>query len=122
MRDIAITATAPSLEAEVDARFGRASHFILISSQNPDDWEATTNPALSAGGGAGVAAGQFLASRGVKALLTGNVGPNAFSVLQAAGIAVFPVNGQTVREAYQNYLKNNLSRTAQPTKAADHLH
>jgi len=53
--------------------------FLLVDSQDKTKkFEVLNNPALEAGRGAGVAASQALASHGVKAVICGGVGPNAF--------------------------------------------
>jgi len=66
-------------------------------------FEAVPNPAMSAGGGAGIQAAQFVIERGAQAVLTGNVGPNAFNVFQAAGVPIYLVEEGTVREAVEAY-------------------
>ena len=52
---IAITASSPDLDAEVDPRFGRAICFI-VTDEEGGDWEVYPNPVLDASGGAGVPA------------------------------------------------------------------
>ena len=83
---IAVSATAPNLDAEVEPRFGRCPYFIIV---DPDtmQFEAVENSSAMASGGAGIASGQVIAGKGVRAVLTGNCGPNAYQVLSAAGIA-----------------------------------
>lgn len=73
---IAISATGPSLDAEVDPRFGRCQYFLII---DPDtmEFEAIDNTNKMASGGAGIASAQAVAQKGVQVVLTGNCGPNA---------------------------------------------
>jgi len=66
-------------------------------------FEAVPNPAMSASGGAGIQAAQFVIEQGAQAVLTGNVGPNAFNVFQAAGVPIYLLGGGTVREAVEAY-------------------
>jgi predicted Fe-Mo cluster-binding NifX family protein len=54
---------------------------------------------LNAVQGAGIQTGQNIANLGVEAVITGNVGPNAFKTLNAAGIEIFLAEAQTVQEA-----------------------
>lgn len=99
---IAISATAPSLDAEVDPRFGRCQHFVII---DPDtlDFEAIQNTSQMASGGAGIASAQLIASKEVQAVLTGNCGPNAHQALEAAGIEVITGISGKVRNAVEQY-------------------
>ena len=67
-------------------------------------FEATQNPAISAGGGAGIKAAQLVANKEAEVVLTGNVGPNAFNTLQAAGLKiVVGLSNITVREAVEGF-------------------
>ncbi|MBC7325174.1 MAG: NifB/NifX family molybdenum-iron cluster-binding protein, partial [Moorella sp. (in: Bacteria)] len=61
------------------------------------------------GGGAGIQAAQELVKRGVRAVITGRVGPNAAAVLQAAGIKLYTAGGKSVQEAYRQFLNNELA-------------
>ena len=95
---VVVTANGRDLDARVSPIFGRCPVYILIDTETMQ-FEAVDNPALSAGSGAGIQAAQSVLDRGVQALLTGNVGPNAFGVFQAASVPVLLLGGGTVREA-----------------------
>jgi predicted Fe-Mo cluster-binding NifX family protein len=99
---IAISATGPNLEAEVDPRFGRCQYFIIADPETKE-FEAVENSSAMASGGAGISAGQTIASKGVAAVLTGNCGPNAYQVLSAAGIQVITGVSGKVREVIDAY-------------------
>jgi len=99
---IAISAAGPSLEAEVDPRFGRCQYFIIADPETMD-FEVMDNSSAMAAGGAGIAAAQTIAGKGVQVVLTGNCGPNAFSVLEAAGIKVMTGVSGTVQEVVEGY-------------------
>jgi predicted Fe-Mo cluster-binding NifX family protein len=58
---------------------------------------------MNQGGGAGIQAAQFVVERGAQAVLTGNLGPNAFDVLQAAGVPGYLVPEGTVRQAVEAF-------------------
>ena len=111
---IAVSATAPSLDAEVDPRFGRCQYFVIV---DPDTMEVETleNPSTTAGGGAGISAGQMIASMGAQVVLTGNCGPNAYQTLSAAGVQVITGASGTVRNAIESYKVGGLQATSQPT-------
>jgi len=80
---ICISAAAPNLESEVDPRFGRCQHFIIADPETMQ-FEVLDNSSAMAAGGAGISAAQMVAGQEVKAVLTGNCGPNAYGVLSAA--------------------------------------
>jgi len=102
------------LDAPVDPRFGRCSYFVIVDSETMK-FEAIPNMAASAMGGAGIQAAQTIASRGVKVLITGNVGPNAFQALSAAGIRIVTGAFGTVREVIEKYKRGELRETNMPT-------
>ena len=84
---ICVTSQGDNLEAKVDPRFGRCPYFIIVDPETKE-FEAIANPNIQALSGAGIQSAQLVAGKGVEAILTGNVGPNAFQTLQAAGIKV----------------------------------
>ena len=110
---IAISATGPDLDAEVDPRFGRCQYFVIV---DPDTMQfgSVENSSAMASGGAGISAAQMIASKGVEAILTGNCGPNAYQVLSPAGIKVITGVSGKVRDAVQNYKSGNLEGSTQP--------
>jgi predicted Fe-Mo cluster-binding NifX family protein len=67
------------------------------------EFEALPNPAMNQGGGAGIQAAQFVVGLGAQAVLSGNLGPNAFDVLQAAGVRNYQVPEGTVRQAVEAF-------------------
>jgi predicted Fe-Mo cluster-binding NifX family protein len=97
---VVVSAMQEGLDAEVSPVFGRCPVYVFVDTETME-FESAPNPAMSAPGGAGIQAAQFAVSKGVSAVLTGNVGPNAFNVLQAAGVTMYPVSGGSVREAVE---------------------
>jgi predicted Fe-Mo cluster-binding NifX family protein len=115
---ICITSTGPTLDSKIDPRFGRCQYFIIV---DPDalSFEAVENPNLDAAGGAGIQSAQFISNKGVEAVITGQVGPNAFTTLQAAGIKILTGVSGTVEEVVEKYKKGQLSSSPQgPTVQA----
>jgi predicted Fe-Mo cluster-binding NifX family protein len=110
---IAITANGPALDADIDPRFGRCQYFIIVDPETIQ-FEALENSGAMAGGGAGISTAQMIASKGVAAVLTGNCGPNAYQVLEAAGIKVVTGVSGKVRDAIQNYKLGKLKASSQP--------
>jgi len=95
---IGVTAKGPNLEEEVDPNFGRAAYFLIVD-PNTLEFQSFENPHSQAGHGAGIQSAQFVAGQGISTVLTGQVGPNARQVLDAAGIRVIAVQGCSVRQA-----------------------
>lgn len=111
---ICITSQGGSLDALVDARFGRCQYFIIVDTDT-GDFEALDNANKDGMGGVGIQSAQFIAEKGVEAVLTGNVGPNAFSTLQAGEIKVFTGVSGTVKEAIEKYKSGKLNSTQGPS-------
>ncbi len=111
---IAISATAAGLDGEVDPRFGRCQHLVIV---NPDtmEFETLENSGAMAEGGAGIATAQRIIGKGVEAVLTGNCGPNAYQVLSAAGIKVVTGVTGSVRKALEDYKSGKLKVSSQPS-------
>ncbi len=99
---ICITSQGKELNSQIDPRFGRCAYFIII---DPDsmEFEAIENTSAQSMGGAGIQSGQLISSKGVKSILTGNVGPNAFQTLQASGIEIITGVSGTVEDAVKKY-------------------
>jgi predicted Fe-Mo cluster-binding NifX family protein len=111
---ICVTATSNSLDAPIDPRFGRCAYFVIVDSETMQ-FKAIPNIASGAMGGAGIQAAQTLAKEEVNVLITGNVGPNAFQALSAAGTKIVTGASGTVREVVDKYKRGGLSETGAPT-------
>lgn len=111
---ICVTSEGDNLDSRVDPRFGRCRYFIFADSDTLE-FEAAGNPNIESTGGAGIQSAQLAASKKVKAVITGNVGPNAFQALEAAGIAIFTGASGTVREAIGEYKKGGFKAVSGPS-------
>ena len=111
---IAITSTGESLDSSVDQRFGRCRFFLLI---DPDtmDFQAISNASAMESGGAGIKAAQTVADAGAKVVITGDVGPNAFRTLSAAGIEIITGATGTVHDNIEMYKQGGMSAAGSPT-------
>jgi len=105
---VAVTSIGPTLDDQVEARFGRCPYFLIVDTDSMQ-FEAVANPNLTLGGGAGIQSAQMMAEKGVSHVLTGNCGPNAFRVFGEAGIAVLVgVTGPT-RQAVERFKAGGFS-------------
>ena len=111
---ICVTAVSGSLDAQIDPRFGRCPCFVIVDSETME-FEAVPNIAVGSMSGAGIQAAQTVASKGARVVLTGNVGPNAFQALSAAGIKVVTGAIGNVEEVVEKYKRGELKETGSPT-------
>ena len=110
---IAISSTGPDFESEVDPRFGRCQYFMIVDLDDMT-FEAVSNTSLAQGSGVGIQSAKVVADKGAKAVVTGNVGPNAYQVLSAAGLDVMTGVSGTVRGAAQQYKNGQLKPSDKP--------
>lgn len=115
---IAVSSSGNDLDSQVDPRFGRCACFVIVETDDMS-FETFDNGSIALGGGAGIQAAQFVASKGAKAVITGNVGPNAVRTLSAAGVETFVGQSGTVREAIEMYKGGKMNSTSTPN-VADH--
>lgn len=103
---ICVSAMSGSMEAKVSERFGRAPYFVIVDSENMK-FIPVLNAATSMQGGAGPEAVRQVAAQGAQVVLTGELGTNAKTAIEAAGIkGVTGVSGEkTVRQAVEEYVK-----------------
>ncbi len=112
---VAISATGSSLDALMDQRFGRAAYFLMVETESLE-FEAIENSGAAAGG-AGIQAAQKVIDAGAQVVLTGNVGPNAMQVLQAAGIKIYTSEPLEVRQLVEVYQQGGLKEITTPVAA-----
>jgi predicted Fe-Mo cluster-binding NifX family protein len=111
---ISISAMTNSLDAQINPRFGRCQYLVFVDSDSME-FEAVSNEASGAMSGAGIQAAQTVATHGAQLVITGNVGPNAYKVLFAAGIKIVTIVTGTVREAVEQYKRGELKEIRGPT-------
>jgi predicted Fe-Mo cluster-binding NifX family protein len=114
---ICVTAVADRLDAQVDPRFGRSQYFVIVDPATME-FEARPNPALNAPGGAGIQAAQAMVNEGVNVVISGNMGPNAFQVLSAAGVKIATGAYGTVKDAIALYQTGKLTEAGTATVTA----
>jgi predicted Fe-Mo cluster-binding NifX family protein len=99
---VCIPSFGPTLDSRVQPIFGRCAYFTFV---DPDsmEFESVLNPNASASGEVGALSAQFVIDRGVTAVISAQVGPKAQEVLNAAGVKIMAVEGNTVREAVEAF-------------------
>lgn len=115
---IAISSIGNNLDSQVAPRFGRC-HYFLIVDIDTMSFEAISNESVKTFGGAGIQAAQVIAKAGVKTVMTGNLGQNAYQTLKAAGIKVITEVSGTIKDALELYKKDKLQKTAEHNMYGD---
>jgi len=100
---IAVSSTGKDLTSNVDPRFGRAETFIIVDLQSMDFKAIENVQQRHLPQGAGIQAAQAVAAEKVDAVITGNCGPKAFRLLQAAGIQVVTGAKGRIDEVIRQY-------------------
>jgi len=111
---IAITASQPNMDAEVDQRFGRCSYFLVVDPETLE-YETIENNSASSASGAGISTAQMVVNKDITTIITGNCGPNAYKVLADAGVKVITGVEGKIAKAIENYNSGNYLATEQPS-------
>ena len=116
---LAITASTPQINSQLERRFGRCAYFLMVDTETRA-WESLPNPAVQASGGAGPQAAQFLADQGVDAIVSGDYGPKAFTALDSAGIQIYSAQEGQAEALLNDFLNGNLERVTESTGEQRH--
>ena len=112
---ICLSSTGETLDSQVDPRFGRCQYFLIVDKKT-GEFKSIANEGVEISRGAGISAAQIVANEGVKAVITGNIGPNAFMVLNQAGIEIYTgVFNKTCKEALEMFNSGKLKANQEPT-------
>ena len=108
--NVAISATGNDLNADVDRRFGRCEWFLFVDTESLH-CEAMGNKNADAASGAGTSCAQMVLEKEVDAVISGQVGPNAYEVLKKGGVKIFIASQEmSAREAIDKLRKNELNQ------------
>ncbi len=113
---VGISSTNNSATAVVDPRFGRCESFAIVDTDT-NAIQFLDNAAKTASGGAGIAAAQQLLDAGVEAVCTGNLGPNAFRVLNEADIKAYRVGEMPLMGVVKQLKEGKLEEISQAGQA-----
>lgn len=104
---ILVSATGESKESLLDKRFGRCEFFQIYDTES-DSYRVVKNSGMDASGGAGIkSAGQIIEEK-VEVVITGNLGPNAYELIEKARIKAYSCEVVTVSEAVELFQKDTL--------------
>ncbi|MEW5773306.1 MAG: DUF134 domain-containing protein [Thermodesulfobacteriota bacterium] len=117
MTKIAVSSNGPTLQDQVDPRFGRAAGFVVVDLDTMQTQYVDNGGSQAMARGAGISAAERVAAAGARVVLTGFVGPKAFAALNAAGIKVGQdLDGLTVAEAVARYRAGQVRMADGPNK------
>jgi len=109
---VAITAQGRELSSPVESRFGRAKFFVIVDTETGELSAADNTQNLNAAQGAGIQAGRKVVELAAKVVITGHVGPKAFTTLQAGGVEVYTGVTGTVTDAMEQFKAGTLRKSA----------
>jgi predicted Fe-Mo cluster-binding NifX family protein len=109
---LAVTSQGDNLQSSLDPRFGRARHFVIVDTETGAFSVVDNTVSLNAAQGAGIQAAKRVAELGVEGVITGHVGPKAFSTLQAAGVKIHVGASGTVADAIEQFKTGKLAAAA----------
>ncbi|MFA9466560.1 MAG: NifB/NifX family molybdenum-iron cluster-binding protein [Velocimicrobium sp.] len=104
---IAVSTTGQSKESQLDRRFGRCEYFLIYDTET-QEYKAVRNNGVSSQGGAGIAAASQVIDENVSVIITGNLGPNAFELIEKAGIEAYSCEVLPAFRAIEMFQKNQL--------------
>ena len=105
------------MDSQVSSIFGRCANYMLIDSESKE-FSIEENPAKTASGGAGIQAAQWVVNQGIEAVISGNLGPKAYDVLSAGGVAAYKHKGESVQATIDAFNNKDLECLLAPTAAA----
>jgi predicted Fe-Mo cluster-binding NifX family protein len=111
---VAVTSQGADLTSEVDPRFGRARFFVVFDTDTGEVSTHDNTQNLNALQGAGIQAARTMADLKVEAVVTGNVGPKAFSVLQQANVKIHLGAKGSVKDALETFGRGELASANEP--------
>jgi predicted Fe-Mo cluster-binding NifX family protein len=106
---VVFTTSGNDLNAQLDARFGRAPKFLLYDLDAGSFEVIDNDDNVQMSHGAGVQSAGMVARLAPSAIVTGHCGPKAFHVLSAAGIKIYTSDAATVGEALEQYRSGKLT-------------
>ena len=113
---ICIATNQGGLEDQVSPVFGRCPTFTFVDVEDKEikNVEVIPNEFAGAMGGAGIQAAQLVANKGANVVIAGNYGPNAYPILNQAGISVVSAQGN-VKDVIMKHVNGELPEITQST-------
>ncbi|WP_027624612.1 NifB/NifX family molybdenum-iron cluster-binding protein [Clostridium lundense] len=110
---IAISAIGKTMEDVLDMRFGRCEYFQIHDTES-GQIKVIENKGLNSSGVAGIAASNQLIEEKIDVIITGNLGPNAFELIEKAGIKAYKSGNIAINSVLEKYNKGELNEIEIP--------
>jgi predicted Fe-Mo cluster-binding NifX family protein len=111
---IAVSSTGPTVDHDLDARFGRAAQFLIIDLSTDEVVVLDNAQNLEAPQGAGIQAAKLVMDADAEVVITGHCGPKAFQTLRAAGIKVVVGAEGAVKDVVERFKAGRLEPADAP--------
>lgn len=117
---VAVSAEGDNLESKISPVFGRCPVFVMVevNEQGIVDSYDLENSALSQTGGVGTSAAQLIGDEETDVLVTGSIGPHAFTALRQWSIEMYKGEAGTVKENIDKLNSDELDKIDSPTGPA----
>ncbi|EPY2307026.1 TPA: NifB/NifX family molybdenum-iron cluster-binding protein [Clostridium botulinum] len=106
---IAISSTGKTMENLLDMRFGRCEYFQIHDTESKEV-KILENEGQNASGGAGIVASNQLVDEKIDVIITGNFGPNAFEIIEKAGVKAYKCESISITSVIEKYNKGELEQ------------
>ena len=107
---VAISTMGESPESLIHPQFGRCEWFVIFE-QGKETIKAIRNPYAEVQTGAGIGCAQDLIKEAVKVVISRQVGPKAYEVLNKAGIESYLAPPDvSAQDVYQKFLSGKLPK------------
>ena len=104
---IVISSTGKTSENLLDMRFGRCEYFQIHDTES-GEVQILENKGQNSSGGAGIVASNQLIEEKVDVIITGNLGPNAFELIEKAEIKAYKCRSIAISLVLEKYNKGEL--------------
>ena len=106
---IAISSAGKTSEDLLDTVFGRCDYFQIHDTES-GDIKVIENKGKIASGGAGIAASNQLVDEGVDVIITGNLGPNGFEIIEKAEVQAYKCGNIIINSVLLKYNNGELEQ------------
>lgn len=109
-----------SLGSQVSPIFGRCPYFLIVEVEDGKikDSKVLENSAIDQSSGAGTAAAQLVGDEEIDSVVSGAVGPKAFSALKKWKIDVFEAEPGSVEDNIEKLFAGELVKVEEPSGPA----
>ena len=117
---LCISSQGEDLNSFVDPRFGRCQFLLIIEAKKKkaEITKVIKNQNVATARGAGIATSQLAVNEKPDAIITGNIGPNAFQVLQTSDIKIYSgIFGLTIAQTIEKFNAGEIKQAAASTVA-----